>query len=152
MKSIIILIILASPIIGFSNDSFIFGKWHMNGAVCTVDGHSKECPVLKDKIEITQSLSSCDNFQINITSLEVEPSRKLYLNSCDSSTANINLFSTGYGFHYYNIEKKYFGAGTDIVISGDTDFLEIYIFSSGGVDNKFSRSSSTYFLSKNPIE
>lgn len=145
MKTAVLLALLLNSSALLASDSFVFGEWFVNGAICSVNGRNIDCPNLNEKIKITKNISSCGSLQIIITAIEMNETRGLLLNSCENSTNEVNLFPTGYGYHYYNIERR---SGRDVVLSASADFLEIYIYSSSVENGRFSR---TYFLSKELI-
>ncbi len=119
MKTVVFLALFLNSITAFSSDSFVFGEWFVNGAICTDNGRDADCPNLNEKIKITKNISSCGSLQINITAIETNENKGLLLNSCESATNEVNLFPTGYGYHYYNIERL--KSGKDIVLSA-SDF------------------------------
>ena len=146
MKTIVFLALLLNSIASFSAESFVFGEWFVNGAICTANGRDVNCPKLNEKITITQNVSSCGSFQIKLTALEINNNKALLLNDCGNSISETNLFSIVNGYHYYTIEKL--KSGLDIVLFGSSDYIEIYIYSSSVEKGSSSR---RYFLSKNLI-
>lgn len=128
MKTTVFLILLFNSFTAFSYEDSVFGEWFVKSAICTVDGSSAECPNLNEKITITKRVSGCGSLQINISAIEVGDIKSVILNSCGSSTQEVNLSPTDNGYRYYSIENLV--DRTDIVLSRSAGNLEIYISSS----------------------
>lgn len=148
MKHIVIVSFVIYSFNLFANESLIFGKWYVDGAICALNGQSEECPKLKNKILVTQTKSHCNSFQINLTSFEAENKSILSLNNCDDLINEKSLFSIYNGYHFYSLETKPLGKGRDIVLYGSENFLEVYFYSNGGFADNFNSRSRRYFLSK----